>query len=48
MDDKLKNEIETILTNRMPEMTKKEKSKSKKFIASLKKKVNKKNLKNSK
>ena len=45
MDDKLKNEIETILTNRMPEMTKKEKSKSKKFIANLKKIVNKKSIK---
>ena len=38
MDEKLKNEIETILNNRMPEMTKKEKTKSKKFIANLKKK----------
>lgn len=45
MDDKLKNEIETILSNQMAEMTKKEKSKSKKFIANLKK--NGKNKKNS-
>ena len=37
MDEKLKNEIETILNNQMPEMTKKEKTKSKKFIANLKK-----------
>ena len=37
MDEQLKNEIEKILNNRMPEMTKKEKSKSKKFIANLKK-----------
>ena len=37
MDEKLKNEIETILINQMPEMTKKEKTKSKKFIANLKK-----------
>ena len=37
MDDELKSEIETILTNQMPGMTKKEKAKSKKFIANLKK-----------
>ena len=37
MDEKLKNEIETILNNQMSEMTKKEKTKSKKFIANLKK-----------
>ena len=37
MDENLKNEIETILNNQMPEMTKKEKTKSKKFIANLKK-----------
>ena len=45
MDEKLKNEIETKLNNQMPEMTKKEKTKSKKFIANLKKngKNNKKN-----
>ena len=49
MDDKLKNEIETILTNQMPEMTKKEKTKSKKFIANLKKNgKNKKTMKNMK
>jgi hypothetical protein len=36
MDEKLKNEIENILNNKMSEMTKKEKAKSKKFIASLK------------
>ena len=50
MDEGLKNEIETILTNKMPEMTKKEKTKSKKFIANLKKngKSNKKSGKNSK
>ena len=37
MDDELKSEIETILTNQIPGMTKKEKAKSKKFIANLKK-----------
>ena len=37
MDEKLKNEIETKLINQMPKMTKKEKTKSKKFIANLKK-----------
>ena len=37
MDENLKNEIETILNKQMPEMTKKEKTKSKKFIANLKK-----------
>ena len=50
MDEQLKNEIETALNNRMPEMTKKEKTKSKKFISNLKKngkyKKNKKNQKN--
>ena len=49
MSEDLKNEIETILNNQMAEMTKKEKTKSKKFIASLKKNgKNKKNFKNSK
>ena len=49
MDEELKNQIETILTEQMPEMTKKEKTKSKKFIANLKKnKKTKKNLKNQK
>ena len=50
MDEGLKNEIETILNNKMPEMTKKEKTKSKKFIANLKKngKNNKKGGKNTK
>ena len=38
MNEKLKSEIETILNNQMSEMTKKEKSKSKKFISNLKKK----------
>ena len=37
MDDGLKAEIEAILTSQMPEMTKKEKTKSKKFIGNLKK-----------
>ena len=37
MDENLKNEIETILNNQMPEMNKKEKTKTKKFIANLKK-----------
>ena len=49
MDEELKNQIETILTEQMPEMTKKEKTKSKKFIANLKKnKKTKKNLKSQK
>ena len=45
MDETLKNEIETLLNNKMSDMTKKEKTKSKKFIANLKKngKINKKN-----
>ena len=45
MDETLKNEIETLLNNKMPDMTKKEKTKSKKFIANLRKngKNNKKN-----
>lgn len=44
MDETLKNEIETLLNNKMSDMTKKEKTKSKKFIANLKKngKINKK------
>ena len=37
MDETLKNEIETLLNNKMSDMTKKEKTKSKKFIANLKK-----------
>jgi len=37
MDERLKNEIEELLNNKMPDMTKKEKTKSKKFIANLKK-----------
>ena len=37
MDEQLKSEIETILINQRPGMTKKEKAKSKKFIANLKK-----------
>jgi len=37
MDEGLKTEIETILNNQMPNMNKKEKTKSKKFIAHLKK-----------
>ena len=37
MDERLKNEIEEILNSKMPDMTKKEKTKSKKFIANLKK-----------
>ena len=37
MDEQIKKEIEIILNNKMPEMTKKEKTKSKKFIANLKK-----------
>ena len=36
MDEYLKKEIETVLNSKMPEMTKKEKSKSKKFILNLK------------
>ena len=36
MDENLKKEIETVLNSKMPEMTKKEKSKSKKFILNLK------------
>ena len=43
MNEDLKNEIEVILNNKMPDMTKKEKTKSKKFIANLKK-----NIKNNK
>lgn len=40
MDETLKNEIETLLNNKMSDMTKKEKkTKSKKFIANLKKMV---------
>ena len=50
MDETLKNEIETLLNKKMPDMTKKEKTKSKKFIANLKKngkyKKNKKNQNN--
>lgn len=37
MDEGLKAEIEAILNNQMPNMNKKEKTKSKKFIAHLKK-----------
>jgi len=37
MDETLKNEIEELLNNKMSDMTKKEKTKSKKFIANLKK-----------
>ena len=49
MDEGLKLEIETILNSKMPDMTKKEKTKSKKFIANLKKNgKGKKNLKNTK
>ena len=36
MDDEIKKEIEKVLMNKIPEMTKKEKSKSKKFIAIVK------------
>ena len=42
MDDNIKNEIEKKLTDKMQEMTKKEKSKSKKFIAIMKSNKNKK------
>ena len=49
MDENLKKEIETVLNSKMPEMTKKEKSKSKKFILNLKNNgINKKFSKNSK
>ena len=49
MDERLKFEIETILINQLPNMSKKEKIKSKKFIANMKEICkNKKNLKKNK